>query len=388
MFTGAYLNTAVSLLETYTGGIPFHLYLKAFFLANKKFGSRDRKYITQLCYCWFRAGHALRRLAQQDQFIYALFLCSNENKLLQQLAPDLNKEAAKPISEKLQFMEKQVGFELQQLFPWNAELSTEIESAAFNQSLLIQPDLFLRLRPGKQQVVKTALQDHAIPFEIDSTHCLRVSNSAKVDAVLKLDEEAVVQDLNSQKLLDLVVEAQHGDLKKFAVWDCCAASGGKSLLVSDLFSNVQLTVSDVRPGILHNLQKRFQKAGINGYQWFVGDAGKDAPPRHQKFDLIICDAPCSGSGTWSRTPEQLHYFPTEKITMYAQLQKAITGNASRYLKSGGLFLYSTCSVFKEENEAVVAALSTNHNMRFLKSAYYKGYDKKADTLFAALFKAL
>ncbi|HUQ97763.1 MAG TPA: hypothetical protein VM010_08860, partial [Chitinophagaceae bacterium] len=113
-----------------------------------------------------------------------------------------------------------------------------------------------------------------------------------------------------------------------------------------------------------------------------------APPHQKKFDLIICDAPCSGSGTWGRTPEQLHYFTSDKIETYAQMQKDILQNVSKYLKTGGLLLYSTCSVFEKENEAVVAFVKEKNNMGFLKSAYYKGYTQKADTLFAALFKAL
>jgi 16S rRNA (cytosine967-C5)-methyltransferase len=120
----------------------------------------------------------------------------------------------------------------------------------------------------------------------------------------------------------------------------------------------------------------------------VGDAASSPPPQHQTYDLIICDAPCSGSGTWSRTPEGMHYFSAEKIGTYAQLQKNIVRNVSRFLKPRGLLLYITCSVFKQENEDVIAFCSDLKNMAFLKSAYYKGYDKKADTLFAALFQAL
>jgi 16S rRNA (cytosine967-C5)-methyltransferase len=58
-----------------------------------------------------------------------------------------------------------------------------------------------------------------------------------------------------------------------------------------------------------------------------------------KFDLVICDAPCSGSGTWSRTPEQLYFFNEKKISEYSILQKNIVGNALKSLKKDGYFLY-------------------------------------------------
>jgi len=62
-------------------------------------------------------------------------------------------------------------------------------------------------------------------------------------------------------------------------------------------------------------------------------------------------------------------------------------NASRFLKPNGLLLYSTCSVFKKENEDVVKYIVDHCPLNFFKSAYYKGYSEKADTLFAALFTA-
>ena len=104
----------------------------------------------------------------------------------------------------------------------------------------------------------------------------------------------------------------------------------------------------------------------------------------KKFDLVICDAPCSGSGTWNRTPEQLFFFKKEKIDQYARLQKQIVSNASKALKKNGYFLYITCSVFEKENEAVVDFIENNLPLQLKSMEYLKGYDKKADTMFAAL----
>ena len=103
------------------------------------------------------------------------------------------------------------------------------------------------------------------------------------------------------------------------------------------------------------------------------------------YDLILCDAPCTGSGTWSRTPEQLYFFEETVIDQYASLQKKIVSNAMPVLAPGGYFLYITCSVFKNENEAIVEFIKEKFHLTLVKMELLKGYDKKADTMFAALF---
>jgi 16S rRNA (cytosine967-C5)-methyltransferase len=105
----------------------------------------------------------------------------------------------------------------------------------------------------------------------------------------------------------------------------------------------------------------------------------------QTYDLVICDAPCSGSGTWGRTPEQLFFFSIDKLNHYSSLQKKIVSNAVKGLKKGSCLLYITCSVFIAENEEVVNFIQKQFALQLVNQQYYVGYDKKADTLFAALF---
>jgi 16S rRNA (cytosine967-C5)-methyltransferase len=170
------------------------------------------------------------------------------------------------------------------------------------------------------------------------------------------------------------------------VWDACAASGGKSILAFDIFKKIDLTVSDVRQSILFNLEKRFATAGIKNYHSFLSDLSSSAHLRNAAFDLIITDVPCSGSGTWSRTPEQLYYFEPHQIDRYSALQKKIVDNAIPYLKPGGFLLYCTCSVFKKENEEVVEYIQQQHSLQLIQSALMTGYTMKADTLFGAVFQ--
>jgi len=388
MRSHSYINSAQKIIAEYDGGIPLSAWLKQFFKRDKKFGSKDRKQISHLCYCYYRLGNAFKHSNVEEKILTATFLCSTEpNKVLEELKPEWNEKVAMQVAEKIHLLS--ATDEIKNIFPFNDELSSEIDAAAFNRSFLIQPDLFLRLRPGKKEKVQKLLQNTSITFELCDEDCIRLSNQTKVDEILNLDEEAVVQDLNSQKVLDILHNHKLQTTNyKLSIWDCCAASGGKSILFHDRFPNLHLTVSDVRETIMINLRKRFQRAGINSYDHFIADVSTENFFINKKFDVVICDAPCSGSGTWSRTPEQLASFKKEKIDHYANLQKKIALNAAKTLKKDGFFLYITCSVFRKENENVVEFIQKNLPLKLKRMEYLKGYDKKADTLFVALFSQL
>ncbi|HEY1872034.1 MAG TPA: Fmu (Sun) domain-containing protein, partial [Chitinophagaceae bacterium] len=138
---------------------------------------------------------------------------------------------------------------------------------------------------------------------------------------------------------------------------------------------------------LINLKKRFANAGIKRYKSFVADLTR--PISHvapKTFDLIVCDAPCTGSGTWSRTPEQVYFFETERIEKFSALQGQIVSNVIPYLKENGFLLYITCSVFKKENEDVINYVQEKFDLEFTQMNVLKGYDKKADTMFVTLMK--
>jgi len=383
MRSHSYLNTAKKIIQSYDGTVPLAAWLKQFFRTDKKFGSKDRKEISQACYCFYRLGRALQSIDMEEKILTGLFLCSfSSNKILEELKPEWNGQLDLPLSEKLKHLSAQE--EVKNIFPFSDEVSDEIDLSTFNQSFLVQPDLFLRIRPGKNEKVLRQLQAAGAEFGLDDD-CIRLSNQAKVDEIVNIDEDAVVQDYNSQKTLEPFRTSIADSRLPIAVWDCCAASGGKSILFHDHFPNAHLTVSDVRESILINLQKRFSRAGIKNYNRFVADLSAPDFEISRKFDLVLCDAPCSGSGTWSRTPEQLHFFKQERIAYYAQLQKKIVSNAVRALKKNGQLLYITCSVFKKENEEVAAFIQQNLSLGLQSMRYLKGYAIKADSLFAALF---
>ncbi len=389
----SYLNSSVAILLVYKGEEPFGPFIKKYFAANKKYGSTDRKIISHLCYCYFRTGKSMPGIPVQERILTGLFLQSNEpNTLLEELKPVWNQQTGLTIKEKISFL--QLADYNSTLFPWVNELSKDINKEAFVFSHLVQPDLFLRLRPGIEEPVKQKLRKAGISFQLISDNCIAMLNSSKIDGIIEFDKEAVVQDYSSQRVGEFMEtvrqghpdSVRRGPSDQIRVWDCCAASGGKSIMANDILGPVDLIVSDKRESILLNLEKRFQQAGITDYESFVVDLSKPLQNYLSTFNLIIADVPCTGSGTWSRTPEQLFYFKEDSIEDYAALQKKIVSNVITQLEPGGYFLYITCSVFKKENEDMAEIIKNEFYLELVQMELLKGYDKKADTMFAALLK--
>ncbi len=429
----SYLNTTATVLLQYNGNEPFSASLKKFFSQQKKYGSKDRKQIAHLCYCFFRLGKSLSKIDMEERILTALFLCSTEsNDILADIKPSWNSIVHLSLNEKIAKLPTPDSRLLTQLFPWSEALSKEVNPESFNKSFLIQPYLFLRIRPGYEDSVKSKLLNAGYDevawsresgvgskaiqnssnkwFRQIGENCIELPNASKIEDIIELDKEAVVQDYSSQRISEFLDIVRPSRPEHFEIWDCCAASGGKSILAKDVLGDIVLNVSDIRESILVNLRKRFEKAGIKKYKSFICNLSVPAAPsaslrrpkdsRHAfgkptaaeglpTFDseLILCDVPCTGSGTWSRTPEQLFYFDHSDIGKYNLLQRKIVSNVIQGLKPGGHFLYITCSVFKKENEEMVAFIKEKFHLKLVKMELLKGYDKHADTLFAALFIA-
>jgi len=383
----SYLNSAIEILNQYRGEEPFASFIRKYFSANKKYGSKDRKQIAHLCYCYFRLGKALPDITLEERILTGLFLCSTEpNEILFQLKLEWNKQVQLSLGKKLLITD--YSLLLSEVFPWKEELGNEIAYEKFCESFFIQPDLFLRLRPGHENTVKEKLSIAEIDFKEINPPCLSLPNASKIEGIIELDKEAVIQDYSSQQTGEVFKDLKfRTSNRKPEVWDCCTGSGGKSLLLYDINPDIDLTVSDRRESIIVNLKKRFAKAGITNYKSLVIDLTNiNIKPQTSNFELILCDAPCTGSGTWSRTPEQLYYFDEKKIDEYASLQKKIVSNVIPHLKPGGYFIYITCSVFKKENDEVVEFIKQKFNLELIEMKLLEGYDKRADTMFETLMK--
>lgn len=377
-----YINAAEKIINGYNGALPLHHYLKTFFKAHPHMGSRDRKKVQQLVYQYFRLGGWERQLPVKERILLGVFLCGQApDELLGFFRPEWNAQADAALDEKLAQTGKQ--WNAQAAFPFLQQLSPAVNAEAFSRSHLMQPYLFIRARPGKKAAILRLLDAAGISVQQHGENALALPNGTKVETAIPDKSWYEIQDLSSQE-----TGARFHPKAGEHWWDCCAASGGKSILLHDLQPNIHLFASDVRASILENLKKRFAEAGLKNYSSKVLDltspALRPAMPR-TRFSGIILDAPCSGSGTWGRTPENITYFKASQIAEYAALQKKIAGNVVQFLEPGGTLVYITCSVFREENEDAVAFIR-EQGLEILESTLISGYGRGADTMFVAVGK--
>jgi 16S rRNA (cytosine967-C5)-methyltransferase len=143
------------------------------------------------------------------------------------------------------------------------------------------------------------------------------------------------------------------------VWDCCAAPGGKTLMLALRLPGANILATDASAKRLAQTTARLRRyAYAERVRCKVIDASAAAMGSKEKFDLILCDVPCSGTGTLARNPEIRHRLRSEELSRQAARQRAILAGAAQRLALGGRLVYSTCSLEPEENEAVVEAVAS------------------------------
>jgi len=379
------LRSFLRVFENFPADKPLAKFLPEFFKRNKQMGSNDRRSVSRLLYNYFRLGRALANKSVEERLFLAEFLCTSvDNPFLHHFRSDLNQMIHLNIEEKIKYASINEGLVLEQVFPFTDHLSKGIDKEAFLLSFFVQPDLFIRVNPQALSWVLKTLEDCCIDFSLIAQNTLALPNGTNLNSLFSDSNFPVkpyeVQDLSSQRT------AKYFKPNRFEHWwDACAASGGKSLLLFSEQSDIKLLVSDIRESVLDNLDERFIAAGLTTYQKKLIDLTKNADPEihHYEFDGIILDAPCTGSGTWGRTPEMISQFEEFKIQGFQNLQKVIAANVIKYLKQDRPLIYITCSVFKEENEEIISWLQTNHGMQLEGYELIKGYENKADTMFVA-----
>ena len=165
-----------------------------------------------------------------------------------------------------------------------------------------------------------------------------------------------IQDEGSQLIAELVPRGQ-------SILDCCAAPGGKTLILAERNPEADITACDGSHQRLVELQKRLQPLGER-VQCRLADVTHLSD--ECALDVVLADVPCSGTGTLGRNPEIRHRLQPEHLPRQAERQKSILQSALRAVRTGGMVLYSTCSLEPEENEQVVeAVISENANARLV-----------------------
>lgn len=160
-----------------------------------------------------------------------------------------------------------------------------------------------------------------------------------------------LQDEGSQ-LIALAALGAEGE----AVLDACAGAGGKTLTIAAHGAQASLQALDPEQAKLKELKSRARRAGVQGIKVDKGDLLSPPAGFEGRFDVVLVDAPCTGSGTLRRRPDLRWRLSEAELDKERSRQIRLLAAACRALKPGGRVIYATCSVFFEENEAVTTAL--------------------------------
>lgn len=204
------------------------------------------------------------------------------------------------------------------------------------------------LRPG-------AMPEGAEPHPWLAGCCLH-RGGGNVEALPGFAEGCfTVQDAASQ-LAVLAADPQPGD----RVLDACAAPGGKSFACAARMENRgELISCDLHPHKLRLIEAGAARLGVTCLTAQQQDGTAFRPEWEQRFDLVLADVPCSGLGVIRKKPD-IRYKDVAPLAGLPRVQRRLLENLSRYVAPGGALLYSTCTILRRENEAVVTAFLQEH----------------------------
>ena len=152
--------------------------------------------------------------------------------------------------------------------------------------------------------------------------------------------------------------------KEYKILDTCAAPGGKSLHIASKYFNSSLVSCDKYIHKLKLIEDNTAKLGISNIEIKEQDATINNSSFNDKFDIVICDVPCSGIGVIKNKPEIKYKITNSHVEEISKLQYQILNNSKKYVKNDGILMYSTCTIDKRENiENINKFLKENENFR-------------------------
>jgi len=239
--------------------------------------------------------------------------------------------------------------------------------------------LFLRVNPAKATVAEALAQLtlDGVTAEAHTTveGALRVTaNPRRVQmSEAYLTGMVEVQDASSQAAVAMI-PLTPGQ----SVLDYCAGGGGKSLALAARGADV--TAHDIAPRRMADFPARAARAGVRirikeTYQ----ELGRN-------YDVVFCDAPCSGSGTWRRNPEAKWALTPAALADFHATQVSVLTQAAPLVKDGGILAYATCSVLTEENDATIAAFLAQDDTFSMQDSFHWVPGDDGDGFYLALIK--
>ncbi len=227
----------------------------------------------------------------------------------------------------------------------------------FLEDAVGEPPVYIRRNPlrADQDALIAALADFS-PMAVenipDAYRLSRCGTLTKLDAFQK--GKFHVQDLASQ-LCCMALDAQPDEI----ILDVCAAPGGKTFTIAEMMHGTgKVFAYDLHQNRVQLIQKGAERLGLPNVCASIGDAAKPADDRPMA-DRVLCDVPCSGYGVMRRKPE-VRYKSAEEVKDLPVVQRDILEASAKSVKPGGVLVYSTCTLSKAENDAVVAGFLSTH----------------------------
>lgn len=246
---------------------------------------------------------------------------------------------------------------------FRAEFGAEAEAAA--EAMNERAPLTARVNSlkGDRDQLMQALRQEGVECRPTPLSPLGVLLDTRINAFsLKTFKDGgfELQDEGSQLLGMLVAPP------RTRVVDACAGAGGKTLqLAAQMENRGEIFALDVDERRMEELKRRTRRAGVHNVRTQVippaGEAARIAL-RHLegKADRVLVDAPCSGSGTFRRKPDARYRLTPDDLAHHVERQKALLEQFAHLVKPGGRLIYGTCSMLREENEAVVESFLAGH----------------------------
>lgn len=215
--------------------------------------------------------------------------------------------------------------------------------------------VFLRVNTLKitPQELMIRLQEEGIKaLPMDEIYgCLRVEGALNIHRCPAYKEGLYTLQNPSSMVAVLALDPQKGD----RVLDLCAAPGGKSTFAAELMENTgEIIACDLHEHKISLIEHAAKRLGISTIHPTVHDGTVRNPLWENGFDRVLADVPCSGIGVIHKKPDIKWKRKEEDIAVLCEIQKKILENAGRYVKNGGILVYSTCTILREENQEQIA----------------------------------
>ena len=322
---------------------PLDRYIRGYLGRNKAIGAHDRREITQIVYEITRHQLYLETIVGSQAW---------EHMLDQYIEPEFNTKRLQ--SSFPPYIKHSFPLDLYETLRETHGDQTEALLAALNT----RAPLTIRVN-----TLKTTLDDLIRKLgkygELGVKKCVRspyglqlASRSINLLGTEEYKEGLFeVQDEGSQ-LCALQVQAQ----SHHSVLDYCAGSGGKSLAMA-CHLLCSLALYDIRPLPLTEARKRLQRAGVRKAQVYT-----EVADIKERFDCVVVDVPCSGTGTIRRNPDLKWTFRKANLGEIAEKQLEIVSKAVKYVNPGGELVYMTCSLLRQENGGQIGELKARFGL--------------------------